>query len=191
MLQFIIFLGAVINVIGTFSYIRETIRGNTKPNKVTWLLWSIAPLIAAAASFSDGVRPLVIVPVLFSGLMPLLVLLSSFVNPNAYWKLEKFDYLCGIFSLLALILWQLTDEPAVAIFLAIVSDIFASIPTIVKSWRFPKTETPLAYLTASLSTLTAFFAITTWDFSSYAFPLYLVLLNTLLVIILYRKKFIP
>jgi len=75
---------------------------------------SIAPMIASAAAFSEGVRRAV-VPVFMSGFGPFLVFLSSFVNRKSYWKLEKFDYICGIFSLLALIGWRMTNEPLVAI----------------------------------------------------------------------------
>jgi hypothetical protein len=56
MLQYIVLLGAVVFMFGIFFYIKATLRGETKPNKVTWLMWAIAPLIASAAAFSDGVR---------------------------------------------------------------------------------------------------------------------------------------
>jgi hypothetical protein len=61
-----------------------------------------------------------------------LIFLASFVNKKAYWKLEKFDYICGISSALALLLWWLTKEPAIAIVFAIISDAFAAIPTLIK-----------------------------------------------------------
>src|SRR3989338_1323015 len=104
MIQYLVFVGAAINLVGSSFYIRSTLRGTTRPNRVTWLFWSLAPLIASFAAFSDGVR-LAAVPVFMSGFMPLLVFVSSFVNPKAYWKLGLFDYFCGFFALLALVLW--------------------------------------------------------------------------------------
>jgi hypothetical protein len=74
-----------------------------------------------------------------------MVIGASFYNPHAYWKIEKLDYICGIFSLLALLLWVITNEPLVAIIFAIISDILASIPTIIKAWKFPKSETTITY----------------------------------------------
>jgi len=87
-LQYLVFVGAIVGLIGIVSYIKETIQGKTKPNKITWLLWSIAPLIATFAALSDGVK-LSVLPVFMSGFGPLLVLLASFVNKKSYWKLEK------------------------------------------------------------------------------------------------------
>jgi len=115
MLQYIVLLGAVANLAGGFVYIKATLRGETKPNRVTWLIWSVAPLIATVAGLSDGVRWAVL-PVFMSGFVPLLVFIVSFVNPKSYWKLEKFDYICGACSILALVLWGITKEPLVAIF---------------------------------------------------------------------------
>lgn len=187
MLEYLIFAGAAVQLIGIANYIKEILGGGTKPNKVTWLMWSIAPLIATFAAYSDGVRWSVL-PIFMSGFGPLLVFIISFLNPKAYWKLEKFDYLCGIFSLLALVFWGITKEPNIAIVFAIISDAFASVPTLIKMWRYPETETVSPFTAGLFSALTSFFAITVWSFSSYAFPAYLVLINISLILCFYRRK---
>ena len=187
MLKYLVILGAIVSLFGSLYYIKETLKGNTKPNKVTWFLWSLAPLIATAAALADGVR-LSVLPVFMSGFCPLLVFLFSFVNKNSYWKLEKFDYVCGTFSLLALILWGITKEPIVAIIFAIFSDGFACVPTIVKAWKFPETETGTPFITGLFSVFTGFFAIKIWNFSSLAFPVYLVMANLILIFSVYRKR---
>jgi hypothetical protein len=186
-IQYLVLVGAIVNLFGIASYIKETLRGNTKPNRITWLLWSVAPLIATAAAFSDGVRWAAL-PVFISGFGPLLVLLASFVNKKSYWKLEKFDYLCGLFSILALVLWVITKEPAIAIILTIASDGFAAIPTLIKLWKYPETETADAYTAGLFSSLTSFVAIRAWSFTSVAFPVYLVMMNSFLILAIYGKR---
>ncbi|MDP2586286.1 MAG: hypothetical protein Q8P32_00735 [Candidatus Komeilibacteria bacterium] len=188
MLKYLVLVGAVVQLIGISYYIKETLRGHTKPNKVTWLLWTIAPMIGTLAALSNGVTWAVI-PTFIAGFGPLLVFIASFINRNAYWKLEKFDYLCGLFSVLALVLWAITKEPLVAIMLAIVSDGFAAIPTLIKSWKYPETETISPYVAGLFSSLTSFFAITTWQASAYSFPFYLVIMNILLITSLTKHKF--
>lgn len=187
MIQYLVIVGAVVQLFGIASYMRETIRGNTKPNRVSWLMWSVAPIIATVAAVSGGVR-WAILPVFMSGFAPLLVFLVSFLNKDSYWKLEKFDYLCGLFSILALILWGITKEPLVAILFSLLSDAFAAIPTIIKSWRFPETETVSAYSTGVFNAATSFFAIKTWGFLEVTFPVYLVLLNLLIVLLIVRRR---
>jgi hypothetical protein len=176
MLQYLVIVGAIIQLAGIASYIKETLKGNTKPNKITWLLWSVAPMIATFAALSAGVR-LSVLPVFMSGFGPFLVFLASFVNKKSYWKLEKFDYICGLCSILALILWGITKEPAIAIIFAIASDGFAAVPTIIKSWKYPETETVTPYITGLLNSSTSFAAIKVWDFASIAFPVYLIIIN--------------
>ena len=124
-----------------------------------------------------------------AGFGPLLVLLASFINKKAYWKLEKFDYVCGLCSILALALWGITKQPVVAIIFSILSDGFAAIPTLIKSWKYPETETVNAYAAGLFCALTSFVAVKMWSFSEVAFPVYLVLLNLSLTFFILRKKF--
>lgn len=180
MFQYIVLIGAVVNLAGAFVYIRDTLRGETKPNRVSWLMWTIAPMIATVAALFDGVRWAVL-PVFMTGFVPLLVFIASFVNPKAYWKLEKFDYICGGLSLLALILWGVTKEPLIAIIFSIASDGFAVVPTVAKSLKHPDTESVEAYVTGLFNALTSFFALKTFGLSELAFPIYLVLANSSLI----------
>jgi hypothetical protein len=187
MIQYLVLVGAGVALFGTLTYLKNTLRGATKPNRVSWLMWSVAPLIAAVAAFSDGVRWAVL-PVFLAGFGPLIIFFASFLNKNSYWKLEKFDYLCGVFSVLALVFWAITKDPVVAIIFSIASDGFACVPTVIKAWKYPKTETGLAYITGLFSALTSFAAVKVWIFSEYAFALYLVIANSILAFAIYRKK---
>lgn len=187
MLQYLVFLGAAVNVFGIVSYIKDTLRGQTKPNRITWLLWSVAPLIATAAVLSGGFS-WVVLPIFMAGFGPLLVLIASFANPNSYWKLGVLDYVCGLFSVLALVFWWITKEANIAIVFAIASDGFAAVPTLIKSWKHPETESIIAYAAGLFSALTSFAAIKIWGFSELAFPIYLVITNSSLVLVGWRRK---
>ncbi len=185
MLQYLVILGALVSLAGCLSYAYETIKGRTKPNRVSWLLWGIAPLIATAAGLASGVTWAAL-PVFMSGFGPLLIFFSSFSNTSSYWKLEKFDYLCGLFSFLALILWLITKDANIAITFAILSDAAAAIPTLKKAWQNADTETYWPYIGGLFSVATAFFAVQFWDFSSLAFPVYLVAINLVLILAIAR-----
>ena len=189
MFKYVVFIGAGVQIVGIFFYIKETIRGNTRPNKVSWLIWAVAPIIATAAALSDGVTWATF-PVFIAGLTALFVFFASFYNPRAYWKLESFDYICGICSFLALILWAITKAPLVAIIFSIASYAFAAVPTIIKSWKYPKSESIGTYAAGLFNSLTAFFALRTFGISELAFPIYLVLESTVLTIAVYRGRFL-
>jgi len=68
------------------------------------------------------------------------------------------------------------------------SDGLAAVPTLVKAWTHPETETGIPYSTGLFNALTGFAAIPVWVFSQFAFPVYLVGINSLLLISVYRKK---
>lgn len=187
MLQYLVLLGALVQIIGISSYIKDTIKGKTKPNRITWLMWSIAPIIATFAAFSEGVT-WTIIPTFMAGFGPLLVFISSFVNKKSYWKLSKIDYICGAFSVLALILWALTSKASIAIVFSILSDLTASIPTLIKAWKQPETESTAPFSAGLFAQFTALFAIKSWSFAELAFPIYLVLINIVLILTIVRKK---
>ncbi|MFA6553064.1 MAG: hypothetical protein WCT27_01405 [Patescibacteria group bacterium] len=189
MLHYLVFLGAAVSLFGTFSYIRDTLKGITKPNRVSWLLWSITPLIGAAAAFADGIRWAAL-PIFMAGFGPILVFIASFVNKNSYWKLGKHDYICGVLSVLALVLWGITNNPTLAIIFAIAGDAFAAIPTLQKSWTHPETESGIVYVTALFNVMTSFAAMKIWSLSEIAFPIYLIFINISLLFAVYRKKYI-
>jgi len=186
-IQYLVLLGALVNLLGCLAYLKETFRGETKPNRVSWLIWFIAPLIATAAALSNGVR-WAVVPTFMAGFGPLIVFIASFASKKAYWKLMRIDYICGLFSILALIFWAITKDAVVAIWFSIASDGFAVIPTVTKAWKYPETETGLAYMSGLFSALTSFAAIKVWNFSGYGFAVYLVVANTILILSVYHKK---
>ncbi len=189
MLEYLVFVAAFATLVATYVYISSMFKGVAKPNRMSWLMWSIAPFIAAAAAISNGVGWAVL-PVFMSGFSPFLIFTASFVTKKAHWKLASFDYVCGILSGLALVLWYVTKDPNVAITFAIASDGLAAIPTLTKAWNHPETESAWPFIVGAFNALTSFGAATMWTFSEYAFPLYLIAINVMLSFSVYNKKLV-
>ncbi len=187
MFEFLVFAAAAGSLLAAFVYIRSMFKGQTNPNRVTWFMWSIAPFIATAAALSNGVG-LAVIPVFMSGFSPFLVFTASFFNKKAYWKLTRFDYLCGALSAFALVIWFITKDPNSAIIFAIVSDAAAAVPTLVKAWRNPETESAWPFIIGTFSPMTSFLVASAWGFSELAFPTYLIAINVTLLVPLFRKK---
>lgn len=166
-----VILASLFNVYGSASYIINTLKGRTKPNRVTWLFWALAPLVAFAAEVNKGVglRSLMTFMV---GFGPLIVLLTSFANRKSYWQLKKFDFVCGTIALMGLALWALTREGNLAILFSILADAFAALPTLVKSYKAPETEDWVAYGAVVISSGITLMTINQWTFANYGFPVY-------------------
>ena len=175
-----VYVAIALILLGDFSYLIYTIQGKVKPNRVTWLLWSFPAFIAFTAQFSQGLGILSLTTFAF-GFPCFLIFLASFLNKKAYWKITAFDLTCGVLSLIGLILWTITQVGNWAILLAIVSDGLAAVPTIVKSYKAPETENYQAYLFNGLAAVIILFTIKQWGFAYSAFPVYILLLNLILV----------
>ena len=174
-------------MVAAYVYVRSMLKGSVKPNRVSWLLWAIASMISFAAEVSNGAG-FAAVPVFMSGFCPLLIFAASFLVKGTHWRLVKLDYACGLLSALALVFWIVTSDADVAILFAILSDALASVPTLLKGWQHPESESAWTYLVGIFGGLTSFLAISAWIFSQYAFPAYLVIISILLVLSIYRKR---
>ncbi|MGB6437591.1 MAG: hypothetical protein WA677_05255 [Bradyrhizobium sp.] len=179
--------GAVINFVACLSYVRAILKREATPNRVTWLLWALVPLIAAAAQWRAGVGISTLV-VLSVGAGPACVVLASFVRGTGSWRLGPFDYLCGACSLAALALWAITGDPVTAIVLSILADAAAALPTLRKAWLAPATEDRRAYLISLVGMALGIFSVQEATFTAYAFNAYLVAVSGLLVLILYLPR---
>ena len=92
-----VIVGIIITFVGSSSYLIDTIRGKVQPNKVSWFLWALAPILAFFAEIQQGVgiQSLLTFTV---GFIPAVIFIASFVNKKSYWKLEKLDVVCGVFK---------------------------------------------------------------------------------------------
>lgn len=185
---YIVYLSIINSTASSYLYIRDTLKGETKPNKVSWFIWAIAPLIASFLLFFET-KSLSALPLFVSGFTSFLIFLASFKNKNAYWELGKLDYLCLFFALCSLVAWLGFDEGFLATLFAILVDLIAFVPTYVKSWQSPETENLAPYLSGIFNSLLSLLTITTFTFLTYGFAFYFFLGCLVeIAIVLYRKR---
>ena len=83
---------------------------------------------------------------------------------------------------------KLTSDPNLAVLFAILSDTLAALPTYIKVWRFPYTERAIFYGGGAFSALTSLIAAPNNNFSTIGFAIYLVILNTSLMFLIYFRQ---
>jgi hypothetical protein len=174
-----VYLGILLSTYGSLSYLIDTVKGKVKPNRVSWLFWATAPLIAFFAEKDKGVGVQSLMTFIV-GFNPLLIFLASFLNKKAYWKLDRLDYFYGGLALIGLILWQITGEGNLAIFFSIMADGIAAIPTVIKSYEDPKSENYKVYFYSMLNAGLTLLTIKVWDFAHWGFPAYIFLICAIL-----------
>jgi hypothetical protein len=181
-----VIIGALLQIIGVSSYLIDTIKGKTKPNRVSWLLWAVGPLIAFSAELDRGVG-FISLMTFTVGFGPLLIFLGSFANRRSAWKLTKLDVACGVLSIGGLALWQITGSGSTAILFSILADFFAWVPTIAKSYRHPETENWHFFFFDATSAAITLLAIDKWNFAYWAWPVWIFASCTALAVVIRFK----
>jgi len=87
-------------------------------------------------------------------------------------------------------MWWLNKDPNVAIVFAIGSDALASIPTLTKALTNPETESVWPFAIGVFGAASSLAVATLWTFSEYAFPIYLIIVNIMVLVALYYKHVI-
>src|SRR5258708_8853505 len=117
----------------------------------------------------------------------LTIFIASYFNKRAEWKLTRFDLTCGALSLIGLVLWYITKSGNVAIVFSILADGLAALPTVVKSFNFPETESGWPYFTSTISAAITLLTVKVWDLANVGFPLY-ILIVTFVISVLVQFK---
>ncbi len=145
-----VFLAAFLSLTGAYGYVRDTLRGVTSPNRVTWGLWGVEGILGFAVEIQQHVG-LASVMTLMLGFVPCVVVAVSFKNPHSVWRIGKFDVFCGLVSLAGLVFWFFINEPTVALISFVAADQIAALPTLRKSWIAPHTESPRVFFMGFLN----------------------------------------
>ena len=180
-------IGDIIGSLGGYYYLYETIVGKSQPNRITWLLWGIFPMVIFVAQRAQDVEGISWTSFV-AGFTPLLIVAASFFNKKAYWKSELRDYYLMAAAIIGTILWYFTNNPNLALLFSLVADILASIPTVIKSYRFPRSESWIAYLISTFGFGICLLSVKTFNFESTAFVAYVVILNGTLAILSSRSR---
>lgn len=105
---------------------------------------------------------------------------------------SKFDLLVLFASLALFALWAVTRDARTTTIIAVTIDCIAALPTLYKAYVHPETEVYLQWILAAVAGFFSMLAVgTSTDYILYIYPLYIVLMNGLIVLAKFvgsRKK---
>ena len=135
-------VGIAISSVNFFYYLYTVYWGQTRPHFYTWLIWGLVTGVAYAAQASHGGGD--------GAWITLLVTFFCFTRAAvALHKGEKKitfgDQVCLGFCLLAIVLWQLTDNPLLSVVIVTAIDVAGFYPTIRKSVNKPEQESLFSF----------------------------------------------
>ncbi len=181
-------IATLLVLVGYIPYVRDIIKGKTKPHIYSWFLWGFVTLIAFALQASDnaGTGSLV---TLAAGLMCLVVIALGFIYKSKV-EITRTDTLFLILAFIALGLWLLAKQPTLSAILITLVDLFGFAPTVRKSWNRPHSETLSFYFLNTLRFALAVFSLQHYSIITTLYPSTWLLANGLfgLVLVIRRKQ---
>lgn len=176
----------VIDIASGARYLYEIVRGTTRPNTVSYSLWTLIGGIELSAQLAAGASwSVILVATLFVN-MALITVLSLF--GYGYKKHGFVDYVSFILALGAIYAWHATGDPIQALWWALGANVVSAVPTFVKAYRAPKTEDEPAWDLYALSTVLAVMSTEIYDLANLLIPGYLVFESFFTIFLLHQGR---
>lgn len=171
-------ISGTIVVVSVIPYLYRIYEGKICPNVTSWGLWSIIGLTLLLTYKSSGADAN-IWPALFGFTNPIAITLLAIIKKGEKAKLDKLEWWCVAICLVSLGLWLLLRHDRslsqYALYLAIVADAVAAIPTIRFVTKHPDQDRPFAWGMFGIAYGLALFAIPERTIAQIALPTYMVL----------------
>jgi hypothetical protein len=172
-------MAVIVNLIGYVPYIKGILKGTVKPQRITWGIWTILTSITFVNQISNGGG----YSTFFFGSTALLVMIVFLLSiRRGMGGRSTFDLIVLATSIALFLLWATTKDTRLTTIIAVTIDCIATLPTLYKTYMKPETEVYLQWMLAAVAGLFSMFAVGgSSDYILYIYPLYIVLMNSLIV----------
>lgn len=174
-------ISGLLIVIADIPYAIDSLKGKTKPHRITWGTICLLNIIAIANQSASGARGSVGFFVGAAFATFLIFLISIFKGTGGYAKL---DIACLAGVIIGLWLWYIFDSPSASIYANFIVATFAMLPTIQKAYKYPQTETKITWILGAISAAFAVWAVNSSNLILYLLPVYSVLVQLFIYTIL-------
>jgi len=173
----------ILTILGNGRYALTAYRGSTRPNILSWSLWSVIPLIMFFAQRAGGTGSQSYLS-LAVGLTPILVVFSAWLGTHLSYKVKPADLVCIAICVIALILWALTGKSIVAVIISIIAGSYASLLTLLHGYHHPEEENVVPFVCGIISAAITLLTMQSFYFMAGAFAIYLLISNAALAFVI-------
>lgn len=178
-------LSSLFIIIGALPYLYDIYQKKVHPHILSWTGWGFLTGLGAAAMLAEGSQWAVAI-LLANTLACFLIAIYSVIQKVGTWESSRYDLTFFGLGVVGLVLWQILNLPILALICAILADFCFGVPTLIKSWKDPSTETPFVWTMATLSGLLSLFALRNFSFMESAYPVYLFTFDLLVLLIVLK-----
>lgn len=160
-------------------YAIRTYEGKIQPVPTTWSLWTLIGLAVLLTYRSSGAEANAW-PAVFGFVNPILITILSVWKGSRWKKPSRAERFCFLFGVVSLAMWifmrRNPNLAQYALYVALIADVCAAIPTIIFVWREPDRDRPFAWVLFAFGYFLAVFAIPENTVANWILPLYMSLL---------------
>ena len=166
-------------------YIVAILRGETRPNRATWWIWTTTGLVLGASYYFSGADTTIWVPVSYV-IGPLVTAVLAIRYGEGGWT--PLDRGCLLGAGTGLLLWWIFDSPIVALITTLGVDFSGALPTIRKAYLAPHTEDRLAWALFIAGNTFNLLAVDRWEFAIAIYPVYMFLASGTISALVLRPR---
>jgi hypothetical protein len=178
-------LAGVTSVLEALPYVRDVVRGKTRPHRGTWLIWSVLSVVALSSQAADGGSWSIVMVAADAVFTSLIFLLSMRRGEGG---LSACDLTVLAIAAVGIAAWALSSTAVLATIFVVSADTLAVGLMIPKTWRDPASETLALYVLASISGVLSALAVGALDLSLLLFPVYFALANACLAAVIAGRR---
>lgn len=155
-------LALVLNAIGFIPYIRDILRGKVKPQRITWGIWTILTTIAAVNQVQNGGgwSSLFFISTVFLVATTFLLSLKRGMGGAS-----KLDMICLAAAIVLFGYWATLHNTRISTLVAVIIDGIGAIPTVIKTYHRPDTESYPQWVLAGIGGLCTTLAVARVDWA--------------------------
>ncbi len=188
MIELVAVLGVSAGAIGiadTIPYVRDTLRGVTRPHRGTWLIWGVLAVVVCLSQYADGASWSLIMAAVQAVLTSLIFVLSIRRGEGG---LSPTELVMIAIASGGVVGWIVADEPLVATVCVVAADLIGAAMMVPKTYRDPESETLVTFAFASVGGALAAGAVGAVDLSLLLYPVYYCFVNGAIALLIYHRR---
>jgi len=178
-------LSGGIQLIANVPYVISIYLGSVRPQRTTWLIWSVLTSIAFFSQMGSGATTSLVFAGMSAINCAIIYLISLKRGVGGWGRADRWSLSAAA---VGLVLWYITDEPFTATLISTGVDAAGYLLTLRKAWDTPHSENATAYLLSGTSAVLAIASEPQIILQAVFFTSYIVVTNTLTTLILIIRR---
>jgi len=181
-------LAGLVGVFDTIPYLRDVLKGSTRPHRGTWLIWSALAVVVCLSQWADGASWSLIM-LMTQAVLTTTVFAVAIVHGQGGTTIAELVLMTV--AAVGVTGWLLSGEPLVATVCVVAADLIAAAMMVPKTYRDPESETLATFVYASIGGALAAAAVGVADDAAVTlllYPIYYCLANGAIAVLIHRRR---